>query len=406
MNVKVIKALSLLAAGAALLPGAQAAETCERRENSGEDNAASWADQGWIVLLAGLVCLLHFLKDLGWELFKRLLTKGESMKVTLLNDQASLPVKGTPGAAGWDLASSVQVTLQPGERRLVPLGLLLEVPPGCYGRIAPRSSMAVRGVDMAGGVVDADFRGEVKIILVNNGLEPLTVSVGDRIGQLILEKIAHVKVEKSSILSVTERGSAGFGSAGVGGPSSSTSREEAQVSSHGEGPSVRRTSVEPEGHTNRDQLRRDLQSVGPHVFFDWVLFARQDETLPRFIRRLRESELANFQWMFPDSLIDCLEWPGRKCPTTLNVEVLQGTLNILVYHHSDWRKKLYDTEVGAPPSSDGITAGVVTLGKLDDGRVFARVDNRRGNRSMGYLRQSWCGVSVFYSMAGTRVLSC
>ena len=74
----------------------------------------------------------------------------------------------------------MQVTLQPGERHLAPLGLSLEVPPGCYGRIAPRSSMALRGVDVAGGVVDADFRGEVKIILVNNGAEPFEVNVGDR----------------------------------------------------------------------------------------------------------------------------------------------------------------------------------------------------------------------------------
>ena len=284
------------------------------------------------------------------------------------------------------------------QRRSGAAGWGLVPPPGCYGRIAPRSSMAVRGVDVAGGVVDADFRGEVKIILINNSLEPLTVNVGDRVGQLILERIAHVKVEKSSTLSVTERGSAGFGSTGVGAPSSSASREEVA--------SVRRMSVEPEGLSNRDQPRPDLQSVGPHVFFDGVMFAKQDETLPRFIRRLREGELANFPWMFPDSLIDCLEWPSQKCPTTLNVEVLQGTLNILVYHHSDWRKKLYDTEVGAPPSSDGITAGVVTLGKLDDGRVFARVDNRRGNRAMGYLKQNWCGVSIFYSMAGSRILSC
>lgn len=110
-----------------MLPGAHASETCEKRVTQ-EDHESSWRDQGWILLLAGLVCLLHFIKELGWELVKRLISKGESLKVTLLNDQATLPVKGSQGAAGWDLASSVQVSLQPGERRLVPLGLAIDVP--------------------------------------------------------------------------------------------------------------------------------------------------------------------------------------------------------------------------------------------------------------------------------------
>lgn len=123
VNAKVLKAVSLLTVGAALLPGAQAAEVCEAAETKG-----SWADQGWILVLAGLVCILHLVKDLGWELLKRLLSKEDSLKVTLLNDQASLPVKATAEAAGWDLASSVEMTLRPGERRLVPLGLSLEVP--------------------------------------------------------------------------------------------------------------------------------------------------------------------------------------------------------------------------------------------------------------------------------------
>lgn len=71
---------------------------------------------------------------------------------------------------------------------LIPLGLAFELPPGCYGRIAPRSSLAMKGVDVAGGVVDADYRGEVKAILVNHGSEVLLVNSGDRIGQLMLEK--------------------------------------------------------------------------------------------------------------------------------------------------------------------------------------------------------------------------
>ena len=145
------------------------------------------------------------------------------MKVTLLDEKAALPVRGTPGAAGWDLVAMDQVTLQPGERRLVPLGLSLELPFGCYGRIAPRSSLAVRGVDVAGGVIDPDFRGEIKIILVNNSPEAFTLHQGDRIGQLILERFSLACLEPTSMLSTTARGVGGFGSTGVGPMSLSSS---------------------------------------------------------------------------------------------------------------------------------------------------------------------------------------
>lgn len=78
----------------------------------------------------------------------------------------------------------------------------------------------------------------------------------------------------------------------------------------------------------------------------------------------------------------------------------------MIFKHEGWRKKLFDSEVNALPSSDGITIGVMTFGKFEDGRTFARVDNRRGNRSMVYFKQIWKGVSVFYAMAGSDVNAC
>ena len=398
VNGQMMKSMSLMAAGLPLLPGAHASDTCETKETRGE--TGSWADQGWILLLACLVCVLHFIKELGWELCKRLLSKEESLKVTLLNDQAILPCKGSRDAAGWDLASTVEVGLQPGERRLVPLGLSLEVPPGCYGRIAPRSSMAARGIDVAGGVIDADYRGEVKVILVNNSPETFVVHQGDRIGQLILEKIAQVKIETTSQLSSTVRGDAGFGSTGVGSRRHGSTIGEASQSPGFQEPSVRRVALTEE-HASFSAADQQKPSVGPHVFFDGVHYAKEGESIAAFIKRLRAGELLDHHWMFPDSLINELERPSKGTPTTLHVEVMQGTLNIMIYKHEDWRKKLYDTEVGAPPSNDGITAGVVTLGRLEDGRGFARVDNRRGNRAMIYMKQSWKGMSLFYSLTNS-----
>ena len=136
-----------------------------------------------------------------------------------MNNHASLPTRATPEAA-------TSVEILPGERKLVLLGLALEMPRGCYGRIAPRSSFALRGIDVAGGVIDPDFRGEVKVILVNNGQESLSVRPGDRVGQLILEKYAKVNLQGAEDLTHTLRGGEGFGSTGVAVRSLSELRSE------------------------------------------------------------------------------------------------------------------------------------------------------------------------------------
>lgn len=259
---------------------------------------------------------------------------------------------------------------------------------------------------VAGGVVDSDYRGEIKIILVNNSQETFTVNVGDRIGQLILEKISNVKIQSTASLSPSIRGTAGFGSSGVGAMTSSSSTNLSEEL-YGTGqPAVRRLTPEHDVTRDVDEPREEGLSVGPHVFFDGVLFAREEETLPSFLRRLRREDLKHFKWMFPESLIEELEAPARRSPVSFQLEAIQGTLNILMFKHEDWRKKLYDSEVNAPPSNNGISAGVVTLGRLEDGRIFARVDNRRGNRSMSYLKQNWKGASVFYSMSGPNVNAC
>ena len=398
-NAKVLKSISLLATGLAMVPTAAASETCEIRESRDSAESGSWADQGWILILAGLVCILHLVKDLG-ELVKRFVKKGECAKVTLLDEKAALPVRGTPGAAGWDLAA-------------------MELPSGCYGRIAPRSSLAVRGVDVAGGVIDPDFRGEIKIILVNNSSEVFTLRQGDRIGQLILERFSLACLEPTSTLSTTARGVGGFGSTGVGpislssssalgagglggtgvGPTSrlSSSAREAEVSEN-RIPAVRRLASERPSVEEADGST-DPTSAGPHIFFEGVHFTKGDESLAQLVRRLKENDLRSFRWMFPKNVIDELEnSTGRKSPVFLQTDVVQGAINIVMYRHEDWRKKLFDTEVGAPPSTDGITAGVLTIGRLDDGRGFVRVDNRRGNRSMSFLKQSWKGYSLFYSL--------
>jgi dUTP pyrophosphatase len=128
-----------------------------------------------------------------------------------------LPRYETEGAAGLDLRADESFTLAPGERRAVPTGLALEIPAGHEGQVRPRSGLASRhgvGLVNAPGTVDADYRGEVRVILVNHGQAPVTFARGDRIAQLVVAPVARVEVELSEGLSRTGRGAGGFGSTG------------------------------------------------------------------------------------------------------------------------------------------------------------------------------------------------
>jgi dUTP pyrophosphatase len=123
----------------------------------------------------------------------------------------------TEGAAGLDLRADEAFALAPGERRVVPTGLALEIPPGHEGQVRPRSGLAARhGVAMvnAPGTIDSDYRGEVKVILVNLGREPVSFARGDRIAQLVVASVARAVLEVVDDLSDSRRGAGGFGSTG------------------------------------------------------------------------------------------------------------------------------------------------------------------------------------------------
>ena len=137
------------------------------------------------------------------------------MKIQLLNPDASLPSRGSEKAAGMDLHSAEDCIIEPTERRLVSTGIAVAVPHSTYGRVAPRSGLAVKhGIDVLAGVVDEDYRGEVKVALINHGTEPFVVNKGDRIAQLIIESISRPVIEVVASLEDTTRGSGGFGSTG------------------------------------------------------------------------------------------------------------------------------------------------------------------------------------------------
>ena len=142
----------------------------------------------------------------------------QELRVRRIHPNATLPSRAHR-SAGYDLTTVEGIVLPAGKRHLVRTGLELAIPPNHYGRVAPRSGLAVKaGIDVMAGVIDEDYRGEVGVVLVNLGDEPVTINVGDRIAQLLVEKIGTPDVvEVFSPLDATERGTNGFGSTGVRG---------------------------------------------------------------------------------------------------------------------------------------------------------------------------------------------
>ena len=133
-----------------------------------------------------------------------------------------LPAYETELAAGMDLRAAVPedapVSLAPGERQAVPTGLAFALPPGFEGQVRPRSGLAARhGITTLNtpGTIDADYRGEVKVILINLGQEPVTIRRGDRIAQLVVAPVVQAEWQEVDALDATARGAGGFGSTGV-----------------------------------------------------------------------------------------------------------------------------------------------------------------------------------------------
>ena len=141
------------------------------------------------------------------------------VRVKKLHPNAKLPTYGSPEAAGADLYACLEeaVTIQPGEVYWVPTGIALEVPKGCAGLVYARSSMGVkRGLAPANkvGVVDSDYRGEIKVVLLNHSKQPQTLEPGERVAQFVITPVLTPAYEEAEDLSDTSRGIGGFGSTG------------------------------------------------------------------------------------------------------------------------------------------------------------------------------------------------
>lgn len=142
------------------------------------------------------------------------------IKVRKLHPQAVIPSYMTEHAAGMDLYTVIEtpVLLAPGERTLLPTGLAMEIPPGYEGQVRPRSGLALKkGIALVNspGTIDADYRGEIGIIIINHGIEPVEFLPGDRVAQLIIAPVIQATLVEADELNDSVRSSGGFGHTGV-----------------------------------------------------------------------------------------------------------------------------------------------------------------------------------------------
>jgi len=142
------------------------------------------------------------------------------IKTIKLNNDAKLPAYAKSGDAGADLCAAHSTTLLPGEFKLIPTGIAMAIPLGYVGLIHPRSGLAAKhGITVLNtpGTIDSGFRGEIKVILINHSQEVYNIERGERIAQLVIQKVEGAFFEPVDELDVTDRGNGGFGSTGKGG---------------------------------------------------------------------------------------------------------------------------------------------------------------------------------------------
>jgi dUTP pyrophosphatase len=139
-----------------------------------------------------------------------------TIKITKIDSRAKIPSRNHKNDAGLDISSIESLTLFPLSRALIHTGLCLEIPDGYYGRIAPRSGLALKhGIDVLAGVVDSTYRGEICVILYNTSRDTFEIREGDKIAQLIIEAHYNMDIIEVSELEASNRGKLGFGSSGV-----------------------------------------------------------------------------------------------------------------------------------------------------------------------------------------------
>ncbi len=136
------------------------------------------------------------------------------VKIKKLHPDAKTPIHASQDSAGFDLHTLEEITIHPKSTAVIPTGISWEIPRGYYVKLAGRSGLASKGITPLGGIIDADYRGEVKVILHNLSDHPHTLAKGDRIAQGIIMPVSQADFEETNTLSETQRNEGGFGSSG------------------------------------------------------------------------------------------------------------------------------------------------------------------------------------------------
>jgi len=199
----------------------------------------------------------------------------EEILVKRLSEHAVLPTRGSSDAAGFDLSSCIDTIVPARGKSLVPTDLSIAIPQNTYARVAPRSGLAWKHfIDVGAGVVDYDYRGNVGVVLFNHSEQDFEVKKGDRIAQLILERICMAPLREVDELPSTERGAGGFGSTGMTGSIESKGS--------GESSSSKVRVVAPDGQQSVKELLLFLNGLGDQDNAPWIeTFGSYDEAKKR-----------------------------------------------------------------------------------------------------------------------------
>ena len=382
-KMRMLKALTAMTVAASLPKGARADDGSGGREDR-------WSDLALLMLLGGLLVIYELVKAFGIHSLKKLWVE-EDLKVHGVSDQATIPFKATEGAAGYDIATCQEATVGPGEIMLIPTGLCLEIPKGMYGQLMSRSSLAKTGVEVTGGVIDSDYRGEVRVVIANRGQQPFRCAPGDRIAQMILLSKGDLKVKECQQLGATIRGSGSFGSTNE---------------AVGARPALKLAS--PVGHRHgelglrgRDRhLLNDSGSGGqdcPPVMNSWggMWCGVGDEDMRSLLGRTLEQIEPSFGRLIPNSVLEQICTPPEEHARVQWSHDEPDYPGLTCHLHKKPRWRLYDVE-SHKVQGDPWAERAMTLMWMNHGGCRVILSHRLGSVRMKYIDGAWVGYTLFF----------
>ena len=242
---------------------------------------------------------------------------------------------------------------------------------------------------------------------MNHGNQEVSFEVGDRIAQIVIEKISEAPMMEVSDLSSSARGGGGFGSSGLAVRSvRTTTGTSGGESLHHERPRVQEGVPRDEGALRESEKGVEMMNMPIPRNLDFETYAsRAGEDMTSFLGRLRllrDEELPDVAWLFNPSVMNILVVKpsnGMTHECVLRFQDIEGVVTVKILRHGGWRKKIFDSDLALPITATGLSSKVVTVAWLDDGRLLLRSDCRKGSHQMHYLRQRGFGYSILMRSA-------